>query len=143
MFEDHVHAFAVRQTLYLFRPIVARVIDRFIGAEFAGLVSNDDALAARLLQASKDSGDAIWRMPLAEGYRQKMKSVYADLKNSGGREGGSLTAAAFLERFVDGIPWAHVDIPGVAWTDRTSGTFSKGATGFGVRLVTRLLETWR
>jgi leucyl aminopeptidase len=113
-----------------------------LGAEFAGLVSNDDALASRVLEAAKASGDPVWRMPLVEGYRQKMKSVYADLKNSGGREGGSLTAAAFLERFVDGVPWAHVDVAGVAWTEKSGGTLSKGATGFGVRLVVRLLEAW-
>jgi leucyl aminopeptidase len=113
-----------------------------LGSAAAGLVSNDDALARRLEEASAVSGDPVWRLPLRDAYREKIRSAYADVKNSGGREAGALTAAAFLEKFVGRVPWAHLDIAGTAWTDSTRGTLSKGATGFGVRVVTRCLQAW-
>jgi leucyl aminopeptidase len=113
-----------------------------LGSGAAGLVSNDDALARRLEAAGKASGDAVWRLPLKDVYRDRIKSTYADVKNSGGREGGALTAAAFLEKFVGKTPWAHLDIAGMAWTESARGTFQKGATGFGVRVVVRMLQAW-
>src|SRR5262245_44130794 len=113
-----------------------------LGSGAAGLVSNDDDLARRLEAAARVSGDPVWRLPLKEVYRERIRSVYADVKNSGGREGGALTAAAFLEKFVGKTPWAHLDIAGMAWTDSTRGPLSKGATGFGVRVVTRMLQAW-
>jgi leucyl aminopeptidase len=113
-----------------------------LGGECAGLVSNDDRLAGRLFAAGEETGDALWRLPLKEGYRKQIQSVYADVKNSGGRSAGALTAAAFLEKFVAGTPWAHLDIAGTAWTEASKGTQSKGATGFGVRVVTRMLQAW-
>ena len=113
-----------------------------LGSACAGLVSNDDRLAARVFAAGEASGDPVWRLPLRDRHRDQIKSVYADIKNSGGREAGALTAAAFLEKFVAGVPWAHVDIAGMAWTDQSRGVLSKGATGFGVRLVVRMLQSW-
>jgi leucyl aminopeptidase len=113
-----------------------------LGSACAGLVSNDDRLAARLSAAGDASGDPLWRLPLRERHREQIKSVYADVKNSGGREAGALTAAAFLEKFVGSTPWAHLDIAGMAWTDTSKGEKSRGATGFGVRVVTRALLEW-
>ena len=113
-----------------------------LGSACAGLVSNDDRLAGRVSAAGEASGDPVWRLPLRDRYREQIKSVYADVKNSGGREAGALTAAAFLEKFVAGTPWAHVDIAGMAWTDSSRGVFSRGATGFGVRLVVRMIQAW-
>jgi leucyl aminopeptidase len=113
-----------------------------LGSGAAGLVSNDDDLARRLEAAGRVSGDPVWRLPLKEVYRERIRSTYADVKNSGGREGGALTAAAFLEKFVGKVPWAHLDIAGMAWTESTRGPLQKGATGFGVRVVTRMLQAW-
>ncbi len=113
-----------------------------LGSACAGLVSNDDRLAKRLEVAGEASGDPVWRLPLKDRYRDQIKSVYADVKNSGGREAGALTAAAFLEKFVGGVPWAHLDIAGMAWTDSNRGTLSRGGTGFGVRVVVRMLQAW-
>ncbi len=83
-----------------------------LGSACAGLVSNDDRLAAKLSAAGDASGDPVWRLPLKDRYREQIKSTYADIRNSAGREAGALTAAAFLERFVAGTPWAHLDIAG-------------------------------
>jgi leucyl aminopeptidase len=113
-----------------------------LGNARCGLVSNDDRLAERLERASEGSGDAVWRLPIEDAYRERIKSVYADIRNSAGREAGALTAAAFLERFVGGVPWAHLDIAGTAWTDQAKGVHSKGATGFGVRVVVRMLQAF-
>lgn len=113
-----------------------------LGSGAAGLVSNDDGVASRLEAAGKVSGDAVWRLPLKDAYRERIKSAYADIKNSAGRDAGALTAAAFLEKFVGRTPWAHLDIAGMAWTESSRGTMTKGATGFGVRLVTRMLADW-
>jgi len=107
-----------------------------LGHEFAGLFTPDDQLASDLLKASKESGDKLWRMPLAEPFDRLIDSPIADVKNVGPREGGSITAAQFIKRFVeDGVKWAHLDIAGMAWSDKASSTFGKGATGFGVRLL--------
>ena len=107
-----------------------------LGHEMAGLFSNDDALAEQLLAAGKASGDQLWRMPLGEGYDRLIESHIADMKNVGPREAGSITAAQFLQRFVeDGVKWAHLDIAGMAWSDKAKPTYDKGATGYGVRLL--------
>ncbi|MFV1959367.1 MAG: leucyl aminopeptidase, partial [Planctomycetota bacterium] len=114
-----------------------------LGDQFAGLVSNDSGLAARIEEAGKASGDLVWRLPLVDGYRKKLESAYADASNLGGPGAGAITAAAFLEKFVGRLRWAHIDIAGMAWTDKQSPPFTKGATGFGVRVMTRLLSEWR
>ncbi|MBN9559305.1 MAG: leucyl aminopeptidase [Alphaproteobacteria bacterium] len=110
-----------------------------LGHEHAGLFSNDDALANKLLAAGLDSGEKLWRMPLNDEYDKQIKSDIADMKNVGGRPGGSITAAQFLQRFVNGKPWAHLDIAGMAWSSKDAPTRPKGATAFGVRLLDRLV----
>ena len=107
-----------------------------LGHEYAGIFSNDDKLAANLIKAADESGDKLWRQPLADAYDRLIDSPIADMKNVGPREAGSITAAQFLKRFVDdGVAWAHLDIAGMAWSDKASATYDKGATGYGVRLI--------
>jgi leucyl aminopeptidase len=110
-----------------------------LGNEMAGLFSNDDDLAAKLAAAGKTVGEPLWRMPLGEEYDKLIKSDAADMKNIGNRSAGSITAAQFLQRFVEGTPWAHLDIAGVAWAKKDTGTVPKGGTGFGVRLLDRFI----
>jgi leucyl aminopeptidase len=110
-----------------------------LGHEYAGLFSNDDALAQKLLAAGTATGETLWRMPLGEAYDKQLKSDIADMKNIGGRPGGSITAAQFLQRFTNGKPWAHIDIAGTAWTTKDRPLSPKGATAFGVRLLDRLI----
>jgi leucyl aminopeptidase len=105
-------------------------------------VLGDDALCAHLTKASAASGEPIWRLPLDDGYRRMMDSPYADLSNLGPPGGGVQQGAAFLERFAGGIPWAHLDIAGMAWTEKDGGLLKKGATGFGVRLLVEALASW-
>jgi leucyl aminopeptidase len=107
-----------------------------LGHEFAGLFSNDEQLAEKLMQAADESGDKLWRMPLGDAFDRLLDSPIADMKNVGPREGGSITAAQFIKRFIEnGTKWAHLDIAGMAWSDKPSDTYDKGATGFGVRLL--------
>jgi leucyl aminopeptidase len=118
-----------------------------LGSDIAGLMSNDEALAQALLDASHQTGEQIWRLPVTDTHREMVKSEIGDVRNSTEmREAGALTAAAFLETFVGGTAWAHLDIAGPAMTDGPTGRFTpsyfnKGATAFGVRLVTRYLMT--
>ncbi len=112
-----------------------------LGNDYAGLFSNDDALSAGLLAAGEAEGEALWRMPLPPAYDKLIDSPIADMKNIGGRAGGAITAALFLQRFVNGVPWAHLDIAAVAW--RKGGgvaTVPEGASGFGVRLLDRFVR---
>ena len=107
-----------------------------LGHEMAGIFANDETLAKNLIKAADASGDLLWRQPLAEAYDRLIDSPIADMKNVGPREAGSITAAQFIKRFVDdGVAWAHLDIAGMAWSDKPSATYGKGATGFGVRLL--------
>ena len=107
-----------------------------LGHEWAGLFSNDEDLAGKLQAAGAESGDKLWRMPLAESFDRLIDSPIADMKNVGPREGGSITAAQFIQRFVEnGVKWAHIDMAGKAWSDKAAATYDKGATGFGVRLL--------
>jgi leucyl aminopeptidase len=106
-----------------------------LGSEYAGLFSNNDQLAKRLAEAGEAVGEKLWRMPLAEGYDKQIESPAADMKNIGGREGGSITAAQFLQRFVNKTHWAHLDIAGVTWSKKDLPTVPKGSTAFGVRLL--------
>jgi leucyl aminopeptidase len=107
-----------------------------LGHEWAGLFSNNEELASELIRAGDESGDKLWRMPLADSFDRLIDSPIADMKNVGPREGGSITAAQFIQRFVEnGVRWAHVDMAGKAWADKASSTYEKGATGFGVRLL--------
>nr|WP_294507211.1 leucyl aminopeptidase [uncultured Rhodopila sp.] len=110
-----------------------------LGHEYGGLFSNDDGLSQRLTAAGLATGERVWRMPLDEAYDKQIKSDIADMKNVGGRPGGSITAAQFIQRFVNGKPWAHLDIAGMAWATKDSAVIPKGATAFGVRLLDRLV----
>jgi leucyl aminopeptidase len=111
-----------------------------LGHEYAGLFSNDDGLAGQLLAAGVASGDKLWRMPLGDPYDKLIDSPIADMKNVGPREGGSITAAVFLQRFVEsGVKWAHLDIAGTAWADKAGHLHDKGATGYGVALLDRFV----
>ncbi|PQM27948.1 leucyl aminopeptidase [Sphingopyxis lindanitolerans] len=111
-----------------------------LGHEYAGVFANDDDLAAKLLDAGEASGNKLWRFPLSPAYDKLIDSPIADMKNIGPREGGSITAAQFLKRYVDeGVAWAHLDIAGVAWADKDGPVYGKGATGYGVRLLDRFI----
>ncbi len=110
-----------------------------LGHDHAGLFSNDDQLSARLTQAGLASGEKLWRMPLGDAYDKLLRSDIADMKNIGGRPGGSITAAQFLKRFVGDVPWAHLDIAGTAWASKDSPCIPKGASAFGLRLLDRLV----
>jgi leucyl aminopeptidase len=110
-----------------------------LGKEYAGLFSNNDELAARLYDAGVATGEKVWRMPLAPEYDKMIDSDVADMKNIGGRHAGSITAAQFLQRFVNGTPWAHLDVAGTAM-DSVKTPISQGwASGWGVRLLDRLV----
>jgi leucyl aminopeptidase len=110
-----------------------------LGQIHAGLFSNNDQLSERLLAAGRASGELLWRMPLGDGYDKIINSDIADMKNVGNRYGGSITAAQFIQRFVNDVPWAHLDIAGMAWSDKDAPTVPKGATGYGVRLLERFV----
>ena len=111
-----------------------------LGHEMAGLFANDEALAASLIKAGEESGDKLWRLPMGEAYDRLIDSPIADIKNVGPRHAGSITAAQFIQRFIDdGVAWAHLDIAGMAWSDKAKPTYDKGATGFGVRLLDALV----
>ncbi len=110
-----------------------------LGSERAGLFSNNDKLAEHIAAAGEKVGEPVWRMPMGPEYDKKLKSDIADMKNIGNRGAGSITAAQFLQRFVDKAPWAHLDIAGVTWTKTGAATTPKGGTGFGVRLLDRLV----
>ena len=113
-----------------------------LGNEYAGLFASDDTLAERITNAGKEAGEPVWRLPLGEAYDKQIKSDIADMKNTGGREGGSITAAQFLKRFTNDVPWAHIDIAGMAWSKKDAPTVPKGATAFGVRLLDALVAQY-
>jgi len=115
-----------------------------LGKEYAGLFSNNDALADAIMAAGQSTEEKSWRMPMGKAYDEMLKSHIADMKNIGGPYGGSITAACFLERFVEnGLAWAHLDIAGKAWADKSSDIVPKGGTGFGVRLLNRLADSYQ
>lgn len=106
-----------------------------LGNDIAGLWSPSDDLATEIIQASKNAGEKIWRMPLEEKYFDGLKATHADMKNTGPRPGGSITAALFLKQFVKDTSWAHLDVAGPVWVDKPSGYHHAGATGYGVRTL--------
>ena len=114
-----------------------------LGSNVAGAIGNNDILIQKILRMSEETGEKIWQLPLFEEFFDLIKSNVANIKNIGGRTGGAITAAAFLSHFVDDVPWVHIDIAGTAWTQ--DGTIEKsynpkGATGFGIRTILKLLE---
>ena len=111
-----------------------------LGFENAGMFANDDKLANALSKAGEAVGETLWRMPLGEAYDKALDGGPADMANiSSGRWGGSITAAQLLQRFTNGVPWAHLDIAGTAWSNKGKLLMAKGATGFGVQLLDRLV----
>jgi leucyl aminopeptidase len=112
-----------------------------LGHEHTGVFSNDDALAGAFLKAASAEGEGAWRMPMGQAYDDKLKSRIADMMNVGGRDGGAITAAQFIKRFIkDGMPWVHLDIAGTALLKSDSTLAPKGATGWGVMALNRLIR---
>src|SRR5579871_2117676 len=110
-----------------------------LGTDYAGLFSNNDELAERLIKTGLETGERVWRMPLGPEYDKQIDSQFADMKNTGTRNGGSITAAQFLQRFVDGTPWAHLDIAGTAMGAPKTDINQSWGAGFGVRLLDQLV----
>ncbi|MBU0725922.1 MAG: leucyl aminopeptidase [Alphaproteobacteria bacterium] len=110
-----------------------------LGHEHAGMFTGDDGLADQLSACGREMGETVWRMPLGDAYDKELNTDSADMKNVGGRPGGSVTAAMFLKRFTNDVPWVHLDIAGVAWAYKDKPIVPKGASGFGVRLLDRLV----
>jgi len=114
-----------------------------LGKEYGGLFANSDDLVSQLVSAGEATGERLWQMPMGPAYDRMLKSHIADMKNIGGPYGGAITAACFLARFVEATPWAHLDIAGKAWSDSSTATVPKGGTGYGVRLLNRLIDDWQ
>jgi leucyl aminopeptidase len=110
-----------------------------LGHTATGVMGTDEALIEQIRAAGERAGERVWPLPLWDDYRDLIKSDIADMKNSGGRPAGSISAAWFLREFADGFPWAHLDIAGTAYSDRDDPTRVKGPTGLGVRLCTELV----
>jgi len=112
-----------------------------LGSEHAGLFANDDALADQLLAAGRSTGEKLWRMPLSDAYDKMIDADQADMKNIAGgtRDAGSIVGAQFIQRFTNGVPWAHLDVAGTVWSTKDTPTGPKGATGYGVRLLDRFI----
>ena len=113
-----------------------------LGQEYAGLFANDDRLAERLMKVGNEVGERVWRMPLGPEYDKMIDSKFADMKNTGGRFGGAITAAQLLQRFVDKTPWAHLDIAGTGMGSPQTEINRSWASGFGVRLLDRLVADY-
>ena len=113
-----------------------------LGTEYAGMFSNNDELAERLSKVGLETGERVWRMPLGPEYDKQIDSQFADMKNTGTRNGGSITAAQFLQRFVDGTPWAHLDIAGTAMGAPKTEINQSWGSGYGVRLLERLVAEY-
>ena len=111
-----------------------------LGPHIAGVMSNDDTLAGAFLSAAQQSGEEMWRLPLPPRLSEQLKSEIADLKNTGERWGGALTAGLFLQEFVGEIPWVHVDIAGPSSSNKEHGHVAKGGTGFGVAAILSYLR---
>jgi len=115
-----------------------------LGRKIAGLMGNDEALVQRVREAAERAGEDVWPLPLPHQYRSQLDSDVADLKNIGSRgQAGALVAGLFLQEFVDGVPWAHLDIAGPARSDANEGYVTKGGTGFAVRTLLELVTSFR
>jgi leucyl aminopeptidase len=113
-----------------------------LGDKIAGLMGNDEAWADQVRAAADRAGEPVWPLPLPTEYRKQLESEVADMKNIGGSYGGALTAGLFLQEFVDGAPWVHLDIAGPARAGADDGYLTKGGTGFGVRTLVELVRTF-
>jgi leucyl aminopeptidase len=114
-----------------------------LGKWSSGVMTNRERLGERLRRAGEETAERVWPLPLWEEHREHIRGDVADIKNTGGRDGGTITAAAFLSHFVGDTPWAHLDIAGTAYTDRAGPYQPKGATGVGVRLLLACLRDWK
>ena len=115
-----------------------------LGNDVAGFWTNNNMMASDLKTASSQAGEELWQMPLQKSYKDGLKSHIADMKNTGPRAGGSITAALFLEEFFDkNIKWAHIDIAGTCWTDKNKGVHPSGATGYGVKTLVQWIKNKR
>ena len=114
-----------------------------LGSHASGLMGNNEAFMAEVLDAGEKSGENVWQLPTWDVYRDLLKSDIADMKNSAGREAGTIAGAMFLKEYVGKIPWAHVDIAGTAWTERDRPYAPKGSTGVGVRMLLELIDNWK
>ncbi len=115
-----------------------------LGGGYAGVMSNNDDMVELVAAAADRTSERVWELPLPQDYRKQLDSDIADVKNvAAGRYGGAITAALFLQEFVDDVPWAHLDIAGVGWADSPNGYNSKGGTGYGVRLLSEFLLGFR
>jgi leucyl aminopeptidase len=113
-----------------------------LGHHYSGLMSNSDRLVDMLIGSGARSGEPLWRLPLGEMYVKQLDSRVADMKNTGGRYGGAITAAEYLHHFVGETPWAHVDIAGTAWDFTEKSYIPKGPSGIGVRTLVELIRLW-
>ena len=113
-----------------------------LGQEASGLLGTDERMQQRVRDAGEKTGERVWELPLWEGYYDLIKSDIADMKNTGGRDGGVITAAALLSKFVQDYPWVHLDIAATSWTEKERPYTPKGATGYGVRLLTQFLRDY-
>jgi leucyl aminopeptidase len=113
-----------------------------LGPDLAGVFCDDETLRGRLMQASQETGEVLWPMPLWKPYRKLLDTDAADMKHTGGRMGGAISAAIFLREFAGEQPWAHLDIAGTAWQEENSPFTVRGASGFGARLLTDLLAAY-
>lgn len=111
-----------------------------LGNHATGLLGNNEALKGAIIKAGEETGEKVWELPLWESYKEQIKSDIADMKNVGGREAGTITAAAFLDKFASKYHWAHLDIAGTAWEKKDKPYIPKGGSGVGVRLFTHFLE---
>jgi leucyl aminopeptidase len=112
-----------------------------LGHECAGLMTPEDWLADALIEAGQATGERLWRLPLWEDYRENLKSEWADMRNTGGREAGTVNAAVFLKEYVPpGVAWAHIDFAGTAHLEKEHAGYDAGATGFGVALTVEFLK---
>jgi leucyl aminopeptidase len=114
-----------------------------LGYTSSGVFTNDDALLAAWMSASKESGEKMWHMPMDDDYREMLKTVYADIQNIGGRWGGACSAAAFLKEFAEETPWVHVDVAGTAWLDDAKPYLAKGPTGVPLGTFVNLAMNWK
>lgn len=134
------HAATFKPDAVIDMATLTGAIDVALGGHYSGLMSTDDALAQRIEEAGRKTGERVWRMPIGPDYQEQIKGSHSDLVNVGGRSGGASTAGQFLSNFApDDVPWAHLDIAGTAWDEKNRPENRKGATGVGVRLMMRFL----
>ena len=113
-----------------------------LGPTTAGLLGPDGPVVDRVIEAARAAGEEVWRLPLTEALKEQLKSDRADLKNTGDRWGGAITAAHFLHAFAKETPWAHLDIAGPSHSTKERGYVAKGGTGFGIRTLVEFVRSW-